>query len=209
MYDYVRNWMAHLLQKPSDKPGVVLVLLGGQGIGKGEFVRHFASLLGPYFAPVSDINHLVGQFNSHLMNKILVLVDEALWGKNKKDEGKLKALITEKTLTFERKYVEAMQKKNYSRFIFASNEEHAVPMAIDDRRMVAINVSEARKNDYAYFRAIDAQMRNGGYQALMHELLNLDLNFEINNLSGSVSQKRNLWSVSSWWYNVLQMAHSE
>ena len=209
LFNYVFSWMAHLLQKPTDKPGVALGFLGGQGIGKGEFVRHFAHLLGPYFGQISDINHLIGQFNSHLMNKMLNFVDEALWGKDKKNEGKLKALITEKTLTFERKYVEAMQKKNYSRFIFASNEEHAVPMAIDDRRMVAMNVSEDRKNDHAYFRAIDDQMRNGGYQALMHELLNLDLsNFEIRkkpNTSGSVGQKlHSLPSVSWWWYNALQ-----
>ena len=208
LFNYVFSWMAHLLQKPTDKPGVALVLLGGQGIGKGEFVRHFAHLLGPYFGQISDINHLVGQFNSHLMNKMLNFVDEALWGKDKKNEGKLKALISEKTLTVERKYVEAMQKKNYSRFIFASNEEHAVPMATDDRRMVAMNVSEARKNDHAYFKAINKQMQMGGYEALMHELLNWDLSeFEIRKkptTAGSVGQKlHSLPSVASWWYNVL------
>lgn len=209
LFNYVFSWMAHLLQKPTDKPGVALVLLGGQGIGKGEFVKHFAHLLGPYFGQISDISHLVGQFNSHLMNNMLNFVDEALWGKDKKNEGKLKALISEKTLTFERKYVEAMQKKNYSRFIFASNEEHAVPMATDDRRMVAMNVSEARKNDHAYFKAIKKQMQMGGYEALMHELLNRDLSeFEIRKkptTAGSVGQKlHSLPSVEWWWYNVLQ-----
>ena len=211
LYEYLVAWMAHLVQKPTEKPGVALVLLGGQGVGKGEFVRHFAHLLGPYATQVSDINHLVGQFNSHLINTMLIFVDEALWGRDKKNEGKLKALITEKTLTFEKKYVEAMRKKNYSRFIFASNEEHAVPMATDDRRMVAMNVSEARKNDHAYFRAIDDQMLNGGYEALMHKLLNLDLsNFEIRkkpSTAGSVGQKlHSLPSVTWWWYNALQDA---
>lgn len=32
------NWLAHLIQKPVDKVGTSLVIIGGCGTGKGIFV---------------------------------------------------------------------------------------------------------------------------------------------------------------------------
>ena len=38
-YNYLINYIAHALQLPEKKPGVMIILLGGQGIGKGTFGR--------------------------------------------------------------------------------------------------------------------------------------------------------------------------
>jgi hypothetical protein len=39
LFDYVYSWLAHMIQRPEEKPGISLLLLGGQGTGKGTFVR--------------------------------------------------------------------------------------------------------------------------------------------------------------------------
>ena len=37
LYDYLLNFLAHAFQRPAEKPGVIIIFLGGQGSGKGSF----------------------------------------------------------------------------------------------------------------------------------------------------------------------------
>jgi hypothetical protein len=173
-YIYVRKWLAHLIQKPWII-ATALVLRGKQGTGKGTFVETIGKLLGLHYAPLASLDQILGRFNSHLKNAILIFADEAIWGGNRKEIGALKALITEPRLFIEAKGKDGYWIDNFKRLIVSSNENWAVHLDPDDRRFFVLDVSDARKEDLAYFNAIRQQLENGGYEALMHDLLNEDL----------------------------------
>jgi hypothetical protein len=95
-YQYVRRYMAHTIQRPAERPEVAIGLRGGQGTGKNTFVETFGSLVAPHFGTVNQMDQVVGRFNAHLMNRLVIHANEALWGGNKTEAGKLKAMITDR-----------------------------------------------------------------------------------------------------------------
>jgi len=50
-----------------------------------------------------------------------------------------------------------------------------VPTGFGERRFCVIDVSDAHKDDHSYFQAIADQMNNGGREALLYHLQQLDL----------------------------------
>ena len=173
---YVLNWCAHLVQRPAELPEVALVLRGLQGTGKGVFARALGRLVGAaHSVHLTSMNQIVGHFNGHLAGKLLVFADEALWGGNRQGDGALKALITEPVTPIEQKGKDIISVRNYTRLVVASNASWAVPLDLDDRRFLVLDVSDTHKEDTAYFSAIDAELNNGGFAALMKFLLERDL----------------------------------
>ena len=208
LYDYVMGWMAHAIQKPTELPGVALVLRGYQGTGKGTFAQHFGKIFGDHFQHLVHMDHLLGKFNAHLASALVVFADEIVWGGNKREAGQLKGIITETRRMMEAKFKDPIIVDNYARFIFATNEDWAVPTGEKERRFCVLNIDETKAEDHSYFAAINAEMRNGGVQALMHILVNLDLNqFNVRRYpvtEGLLHQKQlSLPSVAQWWYDIL------
>jgi phage/plasmid-associated DNA primase len=69
-----------------------------------------------------------------MKNAVYIFADESIWGSNKKELGKLKAMISEATTTIEPKGKDVITIRNYRHFIFASNEEWPVALDPEDRR---------------------------------------------------------------------------
>lgn len=174
-YRFLRKWMAHCIQLPGELPGTGLVMRGLQGTGKGIFVDHFGKLFGHHYITVYRLDQITGRFNGHLKNVLLIHANEAIWGGDKVGEGVLKGIITDHVTPIEYKGKEIINVPNYKRLIVATNETWAVPMGMDDRRFLVLEVGARRKEDKAYFGAIVRQMNEGGLEALMHDLLNEDL----------------------------------
>jgi len=210
LYHYVVSWMADAIQNPAKRPGIALAIRGKQGVGKGVFVNNFASLFGPHFIQVTQSSHLVGNFNSHLRDKLLVFADEAFWAGDKRAEGALKGLITEDNLAIEMKGVDVQASRNFARIIMASNNDWVVPASVDQRRFVVIEASPARIQDSRYFKAIADQMSAGGREALMNTLVNWDLEGtdlrKIPRTGALVEQQlRSLGPVGQWLYGCLEL----
>jgi len=98
-----------------------------------------------------------------------------MWGGDRKKIGPLKSFITDADMVFEAKGVEPLRMRHYGRLIVASNERWAVPVDIDDRRFVFLDVADTRARDDSYFRGLWAELDNGGYAGLMDILLRRDL----------------------------------
>ena len=174
-YEYVLGWMAHLIQRPEEKPGTALVLRGCQGSGKNTFAGVLGKLVGRHYVEISDLERLLGRFNFLLSDKLLVLANESMWGGDRKKIGPLKSFITDADMVFEAKGVEPLRMRHYGRLIVASNERWAVPADIDDRRFVFLDVADTRARDEVYFRALWAELDSGGYAGLMDILSRRDL----------------------------------
>lgn len=69
----------------SDEQGeVAVVLRGGKGVGKSFVAEHFGRLFGRHYLKVSQPGHLVGNFNSHLRDVVVLFADEAFYAGDKR-----------------------------------------------------------------------------------------------------------------------------
>jgi hypothetical protein len=173
-YNYLRKWLAYIFQRPHEVH-TALVLCGSQGVGKNSFVEPLGVLLGSHYAPLSSITELVSNFNYHLKNAVLIHANEALWGGNKKEIGTVKAMVTEQTCLIEGKGKDRIVVRNFKHIILSSNEDWPIHLDADDRRFFVLQVSEKHKEDHAYFKAVQEELNDGGYEALLHDLLHEDL----------------------------------
>jgi hypothetical protein len=164
----------------------------------------FGELFGRHFLHVTNPRHVIGQFNSHLKDCLILFADEAFFAGDKQHESIVKALITENKRIIEFKGKDVIQLPNYTRLMMASNKGWVVPVDIDDRRFFVVEVNPKHTKDNSYFNAIHSQMRDkGGLSALLHDLTHRDLNNcnlrDIPNTAAKMDNKlRSLDSVSDW-----------
>lgn len=179
-FAYLIGWMARTVQQPGSPGESAVVLRGRRGTGKSFFAKKFGHLFGRHFLQVANSQHLVGNFNAHLRDTVLLFGDEAFYAGDKKHESILKTLVTEENIVIEGKGVDAEAAPNYTHLILASNEDWVVPAGLDERRFFVIEMSDGHKQDHAYFAAIQADLDGGGYENLLHFLRTYDLSdFEV------------------------------
>lgn len=213
-FDYALRWSAFMVQNPHVPAEVALVFKGTKGVGKGTFGRALKSLAGMHGKQVAQAEHFVGRFNEHLMDCILLFVDEGYWAGDPKAAGALKNLITEPVMTFEPKGRPIVSGPNMLHVVIASNEDWIVPASADERRFAVFEAdAEARKRLPAdFFDALNAQMANGGLAAMLHEFLNMNLGewhprSSIPNTQALVEQKVQAFRrdpLSFWWFRTLE-----
>jgi len=180
-FEYLLNWLAHVLQKPWEKPGVAVVVKGKKGTGKGIVANAFRDAIGrPLAVMLSNKEHVVGRFASSKARAIFAQVEEALYAGDPRIDGILKADITEPTATIELKFKNPVEIDSFTRYWFNSNERRAVPVSDDERRYFVLLVDESRMGDRAYFKRIIDEIESGGREAMLHELVHRDIStFEV------------------------------
>jgi hypothetical protein len=208
-FDYLIRWMARMFQHPAEQGEVAVVMQGGEGTGKGTLAKVLMYLTGHHGLAISNGKHLTGNFNGHLRDVIFLFADEALFAGDRQHIGALKSLISEPYLTVEAKFANAVQTPNFLHVMMASNEQWGVPAAHDARRFFVLEVSEAVKGDHAYFAAIWKQMEAGGYAAMLHDLLALDLTtFNVRAVPTTEGLQRqrklSLQTTEAWWLDCLE-----
>ena len=161
-YDYVLNLFAHYIQKPNKKTGVLLALRSKQGGGKGIVLKKLERIIGlAHYAQNSNANFLFGDFNGQLEGKVVVNLDEAFWGGDKKMEGIVKNKITEGTQTINKKNKENYVIDDFANYIITTNNEWFAGCTEDDRRHYCLELSNAKagrtsKESNEYFKKVEA-----------------------------------------------------
>lgn len=171
-YNWVLDWLADLIQNPSDPKGTALVLKGDEGTGKGTLANTMGSLFAGHYLHLIDDAHLTSNFNAFLMDAVIVFADEITWGGNRKTSGKLKGLVTERFLVCERKGVDAQSFRNMIHLIVASNSDWVIPAGTNSRRWFITEVSSDYRGDMKYFDELQGEIKNGGKEAILCFLLN-------------------------------------
>jgi hypothetical protein len=174
-YEYLWNWMARAVQQPHRQAEVAIVLQGARGTGKGIFVRLFGELFGSHFLHITSSKHLVGNFNAHLRDTIVLFCDEALWAGDPSAGSVLKGLVTEPVVPIEGKGVDVELGPNMLHIMMASNSDWVIPAGAQERRFFVLKVSDKYAQNHRYFSSLLKQMDEGGREALLHELLETDL----------------------------------
>lgn len=173
---YLLDFLAHMLQKPEVKPGIIVALLGGQGVGKGTFFKLLQGIWKSSVMVVQDIDQVVGKFNSALERSYVVCMDEAIFRGNKKASERLKSMATEPMVGIEEKYEPARTIESFHRFFAATNSKHFGQVDVDDRRYFFLRVSGHRRCDHEYFGQLNILFRNDLVMAaFVHTLIKRDI----------------------------------
>src|SRR5947207_582507 len=87
-------------------------------------------------------------------------------------------------------------------------EEWVIPAGTDERRFFVLDVSPCRQKDFRYFEALDAELRNFGAEAMLHDLLQHDLTgFNVRDVPSTEAlldrKVQSFRGPQGWWYEVL------
>ena len=177
LFRFVWLYLAHLVQRPGEKPQTAIVLRGEGGCGKSTFGLVLERLSAPYCLTISEEEHVTGRFaGAHLATSLAAVCTEALFAGDPKVNGKIKSLVTSETILVEPKGLPVVQMPSYTRLFFDSNNERVVPIDGNgsERRYLVMEVNDDHKNDAAYFDPIYSELNGEGISALAWELMNYD-----------------------------------
>lgn len=137
-FDYVINWLAYFFQGLK-KSQVALVLHGRQGAGKGIFYNEIIKPLfgADYCMTVNDKSLRTSYLGGIVENEIFFNLDEISHQKTESKSIKnfLKALVTNDTITAEKKFMTLEKEtKIYGQVLITSNELHVLDIEPSDRR---------------------------------------------------------------------------
>ena len=208
-FDYLLDWMAHMVQFPLDKPGVAIVINGKKGAGKDTLAEYLAVALGQSAKKVSGSDQVTGRFNATLESALLIHAEEAFFAGDPREADKLKHLITSLKLRVERKGIDTYETKSFARFILTSNHARPVDATGDERRYFALTASDDRLGDFEYFDALYNEMKGEGPAGLLDLLLTRDLtDFQVRRVPKTKALARikleSLPNEKRWWYEILQ-----
>jgi hypothetical protein len=208
VYQYVLGYIAHALQRPWEKPGVMIAMISGQGTGKGTLARILRKIWSATFLHVHNIDAVTGNFNASLERAFIVFMDEALFSGDRRASDALKSLVTEPVISINEKHQPARQTGSYHRFFAATNAEHFKNTERDDRRDLVLRLSESRKGNHEYWIALNAEIDGNGVEAMVHDLLAMDISgFNVRdkpNTKELLEQKlQSLGPVPRWWHDRL------
>jgi hypothetical protein len=161
VFNYTLKWLGCTVKHPEIKLKTCVVLNGKPGAGKGAIVDKIGECLGNKFVSrPQSMESIAGSFGlGSLSESLIVFLDEAFWGGDKKLKGAIKKLITEKNVTVEKKYLNSYNTEIFFNVILASNEDKVVNIDLDQRRFIVLNVKKMEdKQYYKDIVATDPQM---------------------------------------------------
>jgi energy-coupling factor transporter ATP-binding protein EcfA2 len=147
-FNFLCNWIAHILQYPEIKTGCCIVLKGKQGKGKNTLYNILKAIIGEkYCVETANIEHIYGKFAGCRADKLLVLLDEVEFRNTKDELGKIKTSITTDNFILEKKGIDGITYRSYENYIFASNNDLCIPIEESNRRFFVIDVNDIDYGD--------------------------------------------------------------
>jgi hypothetical protein len=180
--NYIIKWTGWAVQHPDERAEVALIFKGKKGSGKTLFGQTVMDFFGMHGKPQSDPKRLTGQFNAYLRDTILLFLDEMRWSSKRDDEGILQTLITGKTIFIEDKNISQYEWPNRLHVIVCSNAGRVIPATEGERRYAVGETNNRYAKDEcpdsdreAYFTSLYRELDNGGREAMLYDLLHMEL----------------------------------
>ncbi|MDH0571517.1 bifunctional DNA primase/polymerase [Pseudomonas fulva] len=173
--DWLVKWLAFPLQHMGAKLDTAILFHSTmEGSGKSLlFSDIMGELYGEYGATVGQ-DQLEGSFNAWRSGKLWAVFEEVVSRDQRYNQvGKIKHMITGKTVRMESKFINGWEETNHMNAAFLSNEIMPWPISEDDRRMLVMWPLETLPAERQ--KAIARELANGGVAALYGWLLSVDL----------------------------------
>ena len=149
---YVLNWIAHMIQRPFEKPNTALCFKSEQGTGKSMFWSFIGRMMGENLSiSTGNINNITGDFNGMIEGRLLIIAEEAVDYVKKSGSHILKDLITSDRQVINRKGVNQYEVKHFGRCVFLSNSDLPVRPEAGCRRFAVAECDDSLVMDTQYF----------------------------------------------------------
>lgn len=192
-FQYYVRYLAHAVQCPNEKPGIAIIFITPQGLGKDmihyDFLRRvFGHKL---LHRVNDLSAITRKFNKKLEGKLITIIGEIRSYNNELDSEALKGVITDHTLNIEPKGKDPYEIKDFQRFIAHTNNSIPVGIKPDDRRFVIHKVGKEHIQSREYYNTLAKTIKDP--QVALHFfkfLAQMDLsNFDIRDRPTTIAKQ--------------------
>ncbi|VVM93479.1 hypothetical protein PS673_02911 [Pseudomonas fluorescens] len=174
-HQWLTRWLAYPLQHLGAKMDTAVLMHSiMEGSGKSLlFADALGMLYGQYAATVGQ-TQLESNFNAWQSRKLWSVFEEVVSRDQRYNQvGKIKHLITGKTVRMESKFINGWEEANHMNAVFLSNEILPWPISDSDRRMLVMWPMETLPVDRQ--KAIGRELEQGGVAALYGWLLSVEL----------------------------------
>jgi len=149
-YNFTKSWFSHILKNPSKKTNCAIVLYSKlEGVGKNMLIDTFIKLIDDYYGLIKQIEDIKKNFNVDLCNKFLIYGDE-ITANAKLLVDRIKDSITASKIKLEKKGFDAITLRDYSNWIFTTNNENCFKISPEDRRFFMFHCNEEKEKPKFY-----------------------------------------------------------
>lgn len=172
---WLRKWLAYPLLHPGAKMDTAVLMHSTmEGSGKSWlFSDVMGGIYGQYAATVGQ-TQLESNFNAWQSRKLWAVFEEVVSRDQRYNQvGKIKHLITGKTVRMESKFINGWEESNHMNAVFLSNEILPWPISENDRRLLVVWPLETLPEDRQ--KAIERELAGDGLRAFYAWLLATEL----------------------------------
>lgn len=158
---FLVHWLAHVAQNPKVKTNTAPVLTGEEGTGKSILfdwmLKHVIGL--DHGIAYDSMERLSSKFNALAEGKTFAIVNEASnYGGCIKSNNIIKNIITNPTLTIEKKHINSAQSDDHQNFVILTNEKWPIRVTRRSRRPFVCTPSEELIGNDGYFSKLGAHI---------------------------------------------------
>jgi hypothetical protein len=175
--NYMTNYFAHMLQRPLERPQIMLMFKSHGGTGKDTLTQTIERMLGTdHCVTVADMDSLFG-FNSIIANKLFVTMNEIDGKQGVKHVEGIKNRLTVPEIVITYKGKDSYKQKNSARNVLYSNNNNPMPIdSASGRRVLANQVRADRQLPVSFFDKYYALLDDSHWvNSLASELYDIDL----------------------------------
>ncbi|MDN3696394.1 DUF5906 domain-containing protein [Vibrio cortegadensis] len=175
--EWLMCWMAHMIQKPEERPSVHPLFRTEHGVGKNVLVERVLNKLLCKQTVTTNLKEIRGTHSESVANNLLVFVDESK-AKGMNVYLEMKSLLTTSEVLVNPKHVRPYKQEIFSRFMFADNTQgRAFNIEQEDRRIyvMAYVIHEIDKEDTQEFIGEFLDWFSVSWELVHGYLLNYDI----------------------------------
>lgn len=173
-FEWLMKWIAFPIQNLGAKMDSSVIMYGSEGPGKSILWELIVgAIYGEYEITIGQAQ-LEDQFTGWMSRKMFALCEEVVSRSERNQfKGKLKHLITGKSILVNEKNLPIHKESNHINFVFLSNS--TVPLELDfgDRRYLVLHCGGVPPTDY--FKELFVEIDGDGVDAFYHYLKSIDL----------------------------------
>lgn len=167
--EVVIQYLAHMFQKPSERPSWHLLFTSDTGTGKGFlFSEVLTPLLCGQVSQVSSFSDVIAKHSTCFDGTMLLMLDDPK-SKSECTMTKIKSKLSETYIAVERKYEASAMQKVFTRVMLASNEIRPLKLEQNERRWFAPAYIEHRvdiKETQVFISELAKWLNAGGLDAV-------------------------------------------
>lgn len=194
-YEFLLIFFAFIIQNPSKKTNVNIVVSGKDGTGKSILFDFFRNMIlgEEVSAQTDDADDIFDKFSNIYLNKLLLQIDEISCDDFKKKKAeKLKNITVAPKIKYEKKGSDPIRVNNYVNTVMTTNNDFTIPISQTDRRNVFFKCSDTHIQDHTYFTNLSSNFKKTEVARAFYEYL---LNYDISSINSNWDEDAGLQNI--------------